>query len=331
VQRKSVNLLVPGLFNAFQSSELNNRLINSSFLLQRIISKADKQALNSAGLSLDYLCNIPVASHEYFSADTDTPSKGNVLYADPVHLELKSDHIVARPISIQPEDTDKITHIIAVFNEYFYEDKLKLEISESGKIFCLTEKNIIPMMVPSKDVYGRDIKHFLPEGEGAKYWLKVFNETQMLLHERLTFDQRLVNGNELNSFWFWGANHNDKEFIKVNACVGEADWIKGFCNHHDKKHVSIENVKYSEHENIYLIDESLLESSSVGDFNAWLVALAEFEKNTLQSLVKLLNAGDIDFLIFHETTGSCFKYNKMHKYRFLRKRVHLKDICVKVK
>jgi len=76
-------------------------------------------------------------------------------------------------------------------------------------------------MTPAYSVYGRDIKHFLPQGDEAKFWLRVFNEVQMFLHEYIDEEDRVFNNQLLNGFWFWGEGNKANTKAYQGCFVGD--------------------------------------------------------------------------------------------------------------
>lgn len=328
---RCVNLIIPGLFKSFQSSELDSDISTLPLIIQRVISKSDQilsGKKNTVEFPVDYIDQVNLASYEYFNSRTDENSFKEVIYADPIALELKTDHIVAHPIIIKHTDHSKLKHIAQVFNQHFEEDGLSLDVLENGRIICASLQQPFAKSIPVYNIYGRDIKHFLPEtsAANAKFWLRVFNETQMLLHESINIEDRVFNGNELNSLWFWGGNsvHKNSDL----GFVGDSNWLSGFCQINNSSHYQLCDISQSKEDVIYLIDESLLQSSSYGDLKTWLGELSRFEKEALIPLVKMLKLKEIDEIIIHESAKRSYSYKKHYKYRFYRKIISLKDICV---
>ena len=331
MQGKSVNLLIPGLLKSFQSGEIDTSLDVDCFLIQKLIARSDILVPDTQGISVDYQSILPVAYFEYYGSDFVTSPSKNTLYADPVHLELKSDHILARPIITQPDDSEKLSKIVTIFNEHFSEEGLLLELTEYGRVFCQSKNFNLANMTPTSQILGRDIKHFLPKGENSSDWIRVFNETQMLLHEKLSYEERLIGGLELNSFWFWGGGLLDQNANKDINYLGTARWLKGFCKHNQSSFCSLDRITDSSANTFYLIEEKLIGASSTGDYKEWLDVLKELENEILLPLYEILLSGEIEHLIIHESSTTAYKFTKNHRYRIFRKPVSLEKICVSQK
>ncbi|MDH5393455.1 MAG: hypothetical protein OEY11_09740 [Gammaproteobacteria bacterium] len=328
---KTINLILPGLFAGFQPSELETSAVTEPFLIQRLLSKAD--AIFPAEpatevFSADYLKQYPLAFYEYVSANKEATPAQTVFYATPVSLDLKSDHIVAMPLSTGADNLQQLARLVDKCNQHFEEDGLLFHLLPSGTIIGISSQHAAAQMIPVYDVYGRDIKHFLPKGENAKFWLRLFNETQMLLHEYFDLNERIYNQKELNSFWFWGAAENNKQASLSAAFVGKPEWLKGYCQFNHVKHYAFDEITKHDDETLYLIDESLLAASSCGDFTAWKNALRIVEAELLAPLYQLLKSGDISQINFHSPTV-CYQLKRSHRFRFYRKNKTIMQLCVK--
>lgn len=328
VHGKSLNLLIPGLLGAFQSTEINSDLIKNRFVIQKLIAKADDVEPDQQDLALDYSSILPVAYFEYLDTDLAKPVDHHVLFADAVHLELKSDHILARPLFYDSDDFVKLSKIISVFNEYFDEEGLELLLSKHGRIFCHSKLLGLANMTPVKDVLGRDVKHFLPTGPNASDWLRIFNETQMLLHEKLSYDERLIAGQELNSFWFWGGGRSAQNHYQNKNLLGGPRWIRGLCKAGYSNLLTIDMIKSSPDNAFYYFDESLEDAASTGNFEEWLIALTQLENDIILPLYTLLLAGDFNSLIIHESDKVAYECKKHHRYRLFKKPLSLESLCV---
>lgn len=327
VNPKSVNLVLPGLFKSLQSTEVNSAEHCHSPLFQQILSKSSYHHVYNAEpkiLATDYVTKLPLAFYE--SGEVEQTGV-TFLYAEPVCIDVKSDHIVAYPISINNHH-DKIVNLISKLNEYFSVDGLSFEYLSSGRIICKSINNLVPEMTPSYSIYGRDVKHFLPEGEGDKFWLRLFNEVQMFLHEYIKEEDRRFGTQLLNGFWFWGANNEKDVPLSDDAFIGEVDWLKGFTSHHRLEYCQLTDIKSSRSQYFNVVDESLLLASSVGDFDLWLKSLNKIENEILQPLNNLLASGVINKITIQGPEQTTYEYKAIHRFRFFRKQIPLQKICV---
>lgn len=275
--------------------------------------------------SVDYYKSFPLAFYESSELISDDSI---IFYAEPISIEVKSDHIVAFPVSIDSTEHHKIDNIINKFNQHFFPDGLALKYLSSGNIICQSKNKSVPEMTAVYSVYGRDIKHFLPQGNEAKFWLRVFNEVQMFLHEYIDEEDRVFNNQLLNGFWFWGLGDKTNTEDNQGCFVGDANWLDGFCSYNNTKRYEISDIESSNECNINIIDESLLIASSCGNVSLWLDGLKQIESEILTPLYKLLKKGVIKEINIQDTSESYYQLKDLHRYRFYRKNISLDKICV---
>lgn len=324
---KTVNLIVPGLFHAFTPSETEHHPVSDRYLIQKLVSKANMVNSSSFAFPPGYLQHLPVAHYDFLASTGKSKKLDFLIYADPVYFELKSDHILARPVLIDTHNLTKLRHIINILNEYFEDREIFFEVLESGRVVCHFNQHSNVSFTSLYNVLGRDIKHFLPVGPDERFWKSIFNEIQMVLHEKLDDDEKIINQQMINGFWLWGTQSEYTLSSSDIVIAGKPSWLSGLCLQHGLQHQQIEDISALTAEECYLIDEDLLTSSSSGDFSSWLIALAEFESSVLSPLYHLLLSGKIDQLVIPMTAESMLKIKRSHHFRFYRKLVTIKTLC----
>jgi hypothetical protein len=125
------------------------------------------------------------------------------LRADPVHLVLQRDCFSlheAFPLPLSPVEAQVL---VASLNQHFRRDGLRFILSASGACYLLlSSAPHIQTTLPSVAL-DKNSHDFLPQGNGASYWLALLNEVQMLLHEHPINVAREAAGQlPLNSLWF---------------------------------------------------------------------------------------------------------------------------------
>ncbi len=74
------------------------------------------------------------------------------------------------------------------------------------------------------DVVGRAVQPYLPQGDEARDWIRLWNEVQMQLHECPLNEQRASAGKlPVNSVWFWGLGDFEPAINRWNSIAGEQD------------------------------------------------------------------------------------------------------------
>jgi len=319
---------LPGLFGAFQESELCDD--PQSALLQKILGKANHIAAIDSPLLISpdkYLEDFALAFYQSGNSDPETVT----VYAEPLNLEIKSDHITAYPVTLEADELDKIIKIADQFNNYFSIDGLQLSYQPNGRLICKSTQHELPEIQPVYSIYDRDIKHFMPSGPDAKVWLRLFNEVQMFFHEYIPLDERRFKAGLLNGFWFWGKGKgqvgSDRKIEGV--IIGETDWLSGYCNYHSVSQCEINDITTSNETAFSIIDERLLASASCGDFELWVKHLSAIDTEIVKPLAALIHSKKIDSINIIETDKSIYQYKKNHRLRFFRLVKTLEELCVK--
>ncbi len=76
------------------------------------------------------------------------------------------------------------------------------------------------------DVVGRAVQPYLPQGDAASEWIRLWNEVQMQLHDCLMNEQRVLEGKlPVNSVWFWGLGDFEPAIGRWDSVSGEQDTL----------------------------------------------------------------------------------------------------------
>ena len=72
------------------------------------------------------------------------------------------------------------------------------------------------------DVVGKNVQPYLPAGEQASSWIRLWNEIQMVLHECEINEQRALAGKPpINSVWFWGLGEFEADRRRWQHVMGD--------------------------------------------------------------------------------------------------------------
>jgi hypothetical protein len=126
------------------------------------------------------------------------------LYATPVHLVLQRDSFsLAEPAPL-PLEKDEIDALTSAFNKHFGLDEAQFFWQEN-RWFLRLENNPNIQTTPLEIAINKDVRAYLPKGEGATQWASFTNEIQMLLFEhpvnQAREEKRLP---VINSIWCYG-------------------------------------------------------------------------------------------------------------------------------
>ncbi len=137
------------------------------------------------------------------------PKSQNIwLCADPVHIQILHDQLVLVDEKYLDLTEAESEEIVIALNDFLKNDGIQVHMtSPSHFYFELESDDLLKdcITTPLHHVVGRHIEHFLPQGEKAQYWRKLFNEIQMFLHTLPLNEAREAAGKlPINGLWFWG-------------------------------------------------------------------------------------------------------------------------------
>ncbi|RFF31950.1 hypothetical protein DZC52_02870 [Wenzhouxiangella sediminis] len=160
--------------------------------------------------------------------DRPDDAAGVWLRADPVGLvpDLAA-------VWLQPERRFGAGAWSEAISDLLEEEGLALELTASGRGYIALERSPESLFVPPWALAGSSLDHAMPEGDDARRWRRLLNETQVLLqqHRRSADDPAAIPG----SLWFWGGGslpEPEKAVARVQrivagdpVLVGLADWL----------------------------------------------------------------------------------------------------------
>lgn len=318
---KTVNLIAPGLFNSFHQSEID-RPVTGTRLLQKLIARSKHLRSLDANPIYRYHSELPLALYESINEQVEPDQEYSVIYLQPLHLELKSDHIVARSVDTVNSDYSAIINLL---NNYYQTENLKFLQLKTGNIVCFFNHHKSVQFTPVSNILGRDIKHFLPDGKDSAYWISLFNELQMLLHENANQINQEQSG--LNGFWLWGVSTVETNISFSGEYMGEVEWLNGFCKKNSLNKIDIKQLNVSDAETVTIIEEGFLPFSSSGDFSGWLKQFDEFNNNLLTSLYRALSTKKVQRIMIYDSENSAYEIKRSDRFRLFRKTPSINKIC----
>lgn len=136
--------------------------------------------------------------------ETGQAPGGPCLCVDPVGLRFTRDHLLlidGAELDIAPAEA---TALIDGLNDTFPE--IGRFVAGSPSHWYLEQATPPQVrLVPLADVVGRPVAMFMPEGEDARHWHRLINETQVWLHAHPVNQARDAAGRQtINSLWPWG-------------------------------------------------------------------------------------------------------------------------------
>lgn len=231
------------------------------------------------------------------SALFDGLGEGCWLRADPVHLRLQRDQMLA--LAHREISADEARELCASLNQHFAGQGMAFFAPHPQRWYVRLDSLPDIRTRPISQVIGRDVKTLLPVGAEAPRWNRVFNEIQMLLFAHPLNESRAERGAlEINSLWLWGG-----------GAAGESAPLQEHYSHVSSDEVLVEMLANAagipfakwtgqwsgaETDGTQLLVWTGLRSAlQSGDLAAWHNALLEFESGYARPLWQALRSGKI--------------------------------------
>jgi hypothetical protein len=132
------------------------------------------------------------------------------LYAAPVHLLLQRDSFSLAAPTPLPLESDEVEALTSTFNQYFSQDKMQFFWHEK-QWFLRMESNPNIITHAPEAALNKDVRAYIPTGEGAIKWANFSNEIQMLLFEHPINQAREAKRlPTINSIWCYGGGQMEQ-------------------------------------------------------------------------------------------------------------------------
>jgi len=206
--------------------------------LEKMLARAKPASLSSeigsTGTLEEWLCRTfgiarqmdePIAPITLM-ADGMQPGSGYWLRADPVYLQMQRTQLSLHPDV--PLNADEAAQLCASLNTHFAAEGLRFFSPHPQRWYLQMES--VPDIVthPLAQVAGRNVQTYLPKGQNALRWHKVFNEIQMLFFEHAVNQAREARGDfPINSIWLWGGGHAVEQLARPYSKVCGDSFLAG--------------------------------------------------------------------------------------------------------
>jgi len=319
----TLDLIVPGLLGPFSDdlpSCFSDELKQTEFrVLNTWLSRASVSELNVDGYyaTLHSLicpqCDLSVCQ---LTAELDqiaSKSAQEYLYrVDPVHFKAESDHAVLLGSQLLEVELAEAQQLIEAFNAHFFEDELTLYMGAADRWYLKTAKPLQLNFNSFDYSLGRDIKHFMPEGEDALWWRKILNEAQMLFFQHSVNQQREESRQlSINGLWLWDELFSMGELSREYSTIYSNDvFVNALASRSGSKfRTTFDTDTEIQGPNALVIDD-VYEAVCYGDVDAWLKALREFCQSHLPGIQRLLNSNKISSVNIYPCDGRVFSVDR---------------------
>ncbi|VAW61552.1 hypothetical protein MNBD_GAMMA11-1402 [hydrothermal vent metagenome] len=357
---RSLDLVIPGLLGPFSTEISANFPPHIHQQLKEVDFHLLKKCLTRARLKTNHCTSYYSTLVDRFSGalavtenklaqceltarhDGIDTSSGFFYRADPVHFKAESDHaILLGSELVLPTDNEK-NALISAFNRHFLQEGVCLHASHSLRWYLQVDRPLNLKFYALDYSLGRDIKHFMPEGEDALWWRRILNEAQMLFFQHELNTLREANGQlTINGLWLWdltaelpscgqlraqtekgrARSENNRKLQKVYAdnavstalASSLAEWASEQCNHLPVEHYNDQDT--FEPDSLIVV-EQIYASVCYGDIEAWLNALREYCCEHLPRVVNMLKTGQTDEINVYPCDGRVLSINRGQLIKF---------------
>jgi hypothetical protein len=281
----------------------------SAPLLEKMLARGESELLPSTvystGTLEEWLCRTfgiarqldePIAPITLV-ADGVQPGTGYWLRADPVHLQMQRTQLSLHPDV--PLNANEAAQLCTSLNTHFSAEGLRFFSPHPQRWYLQMEG--IPDIVtrPVSQVAGRNVQTYLPKGQDALRWHKIFNEIQMLFFEHTVNQAREARGDlPVNSIWLWGGGHAVEQLARPYTKVCGDSFLAGaFAQAAGISYQILpDDLTRSVDDNegdVLIVWEGLRRPFQQGDLHTWRDSVQCLEKNYIAPLWKALRNGHI--------------------------------------
>lgn len=330
-----LHLLVPGLLGPF-TAQRENGLQNSSDIhhqpavkaLQRSLSRASQSTLpvNDYYSTLHYLLcpEQSIELSELLSHFDQLPQSNGFYYLlEPVHFRAESDHAVLLGSELLQPQTAEARDLVEAFNAHFSVEGISLHAASATRWYLLSERALSLELRPMDECLGRDIKHFMPQGDDALWWRRILNEAQMLFFEHPVNLQREQQQQlSINGLWLFQqhfkAHDNIPAHSRINRLFADNEIARALCEFSgaDIQVESASDQLVDKAGSSVLVDDTFYAAVCYGDQAAWQEGLDEFSRSRFAPLDNALQRGQISRLHIYPCDGRVFSVSKWQRYHF---------------
>jgi len=127
------------------------------------------------------------------------------LRSDPVHIKIERNRLTVVESTSFDLEVDEADALVHALNQQFSADGMTF-FAYACKRWYLKLSRVPNVMTRAlSEVAGRDVRGLLPTGSESMAWHRIFNESQMLLHDHPVNAAREERGEAaVNSVWLWG-------------------------------------------------------------------------------------------------------------------------------
>ncbi len=326
---RELHLVVPGLFTPPEGMAVRD--IPRLPVLERLLARSRKRDATGQGLDAticalfgigpESVGHLPTAPYARLAQGGD-PDDWYWVHADPVFLRPDQDRVLvfdAAVLALTQEEAETFT---ALFNSHFGNEGLRLEAPTPTHWYLRVADRREARFSSLSEVTGRTMTPFLPQGEEARYWRRLLNETQMLFHNAEPNQRRTEMGRlPVGGVWFHGMGAlSTLPLVRWGHVVASNHLARGLAQHTGMAVTTdIQEVVQSANGRVLVVRDELLRPVLDVDVAAWQQALVQLERDLSQWLRFNRYLSSVPIYLY-ACDGVCRLFDATARRQFWRRR-----------
>jgi hypothetical protein len=242
------------------------------------------------------------------------------LRADPVHLRVDRDRLTLLQSAFFDLTLEEARALVGALHAHFAQEGVAFHAPHPKRWYAKLEHPPSLATHSVVEAAGQNVQRFLPTGEDALAWHRVFNEAQMLMHGHAVNTAREARGDPIvNSVWLWGGGTwpavPGRPFAAVWSDDATAVAIAAAADAHaagvpaDAETWLNSAPRHRNDEAQLVVLDDLAPAGAYRDADAWRNRLAALEAHWFAPLARALAENRISHLVLVAPhAGGCWRF-----------------------
>lgn len=300
--------------------------------LERLLSKgvesvitercAEQSLLRYTGYVMPDVFSVP-AARLCWQADFREETPDILICADPVHMLADKSQARLMDATALKLSEGEANQLLAALNRTFGEDGLEFKKGSANRWYLSGMDSNALRTLPVKNLVGRNVANFLPEGPKLADWRRLTTEIQMLLFAHPVNQARAGQGQlPVNALWFWGNGaippQSNPRRIRL---FGDDIFSRALAQESSNEFVLLHEFssQFDSPQDFLLLDNRGQDAVLYDDFAAWRDWVMQLETTVFAPVLKSLRDGRIDQLLINTGNGREFEIGKSGWRSFFRR------------
>ena len=276
------------------------------------------------GVAAESGSDLPTAPLAALGDGLETDAAPFWLHADPVFLRPDRDRLLLFDERVLDPTSAEAQSLAHLFNHHFAEDGIRLHVPNPTRWYLAVPGPPGVQTQPLHEAVGRDIRRFLPTGEGVRRWNGLMNEVQMLFHGADVNREREAAGKPpINGLWLWGGGRLPavQPQERVGRVIGDHPLARGLAQWAGLpwEPLSANWISADQTGDSLVFDDALWPSVYYADAPTWTDALSTLNRRC-GGLDRDLADGRLGEIRLHACNGDAWVIRRGSRWRVWRRR-----------